>query len=106
MPATEIDKPTRKLTRMSTSREYEVVLTPDAEGGFSVTVPALPGCTSQGESREEALSMIREAIFPLERPNGIGLSPDEKTLYVVETPTARCWCAGAWYESANRSGRA
>ena len=36
-------------------------------------------------------SMIREAIFPLERPNGIGLSPDEKTLYVVETPTARCW---------------
>src|SRR5215510_15001687 len=37
-------------------------------------------------------SMIREAIFPLERPNGIGLSPDERTLYVVETPTARC-CA-------------
>src|SRR5207237_4764 len=36
-------------------------------------------------------SQIREAIFPLERPNGIGLSPDERTLYVVETPTARCW---------------
>lgn len=36
-------------------------------------------------------SMIREAIFPLERPNGIGLSPDDTTLYVVETPTARCW---------------
>ena len=36
-------------------------------------------------------SGIREAIFPLERPNGIGLSPDEGTLYVVETPTARCW---------------
>ena len=36
-------------------------------------------------------SMIREAIFPLERPNGIGLSPDERTVYVVETPTARCW---------------
>ncbi len=47
---------------MSTSREYEVVLTPEAEGGFSVFVPALPGCTSQGETREEALSMIREAI--------------------------------------------
>lgn len=38
------------------------MLTPEAEGGFSVTVPALPGCTSQGETREEALSMIREAI--------------------------------------------
>jgi len=36
-------------------------------------------------------SMIKEAIFPLDRPNGIGLSPDERTLYVVETPTARCW---------------
>ena len=36
-------------------------------------------------------SMIREAIFPLERPNGCGLSPDGRTLYVVETPTARCW---------------
>jgi gluconolactonase len=36
-------------------------------------------------------SSIQEAIFPLERPNGIGLSPDERTLYVVETPTARCW---------------
>ncbi len=36
-------------------------------------------------------SSITEAIFPLERPNGIGLSPDERTLYVVETPTARCW---------------
>ena len=36
-------------------------------------------------------SLIREAVFPLERPNGIGLSPDERTLYVVETPTARCW---------------
>jgi len=36
-------------------------------------------------------SSITEAIFPLERPNGIGLSPDERTLYVAETPTARCW---------------
>jgi len=36
-------------------------------------------------------SAIKEAVFPLERPNGIGLSPDERTLYVVETPTARCW---------------
>ncbi len=50
-------------------------------------------------------SSIREAIFPLERPNGIGLSPDERTLYVVETPTARCWAfslsAPGQIESAN-----
>lgn len=44
------------------SREFEVVLTPEEEGGYSVSVPALPGCVSQGQTREEALSMIREAI--------------------------------------------
>jgi len=36
-------------------------------------------------------SFIREIIFPLEAPNGIGLSPDGKVLYVAETPTARVW---------------
>ncbi|MCK9520580.1 MAG: SMP-30/gluconolactonase/LRE family protein [Dehalococcoidia bacterium] len=35
--------------------------------------------------------MIKEIIFPMEAPNGIGLSPDEKTLYVAETPTGRVW---------------
>ncbi|MBI2766369.1 MAG: SMP-30/gluconolactonase/LRE family protein [Chloroflexi bacterium] len=35
--------------------------------------------------------MIKEIIFPLESPNGISLSPDGKTLYVAETPTARVW---------------
>jgi len=34
---------------------------------------------------------IVELVFPMDRPNGIGLSPDEKTLYVVETTTGRCW---------------
>jgi gluconolactonase len=36
-------------------------------------------------------SMIKEIIFPMEGPNGIGLSPDGKTLYVAETPTGRVW---------------
>lgn len=47
---------------MATPREYEVVLTAEDDGGYSVSVPALPGCTSQGETRDEALAMIREAI--------------------------------------------
>lgn len=34
---------------------------------------------------------IKEIIFPMEQPNGIGLSPDGKVLYVAETPTARVW---------------
>jgi len=36
-------------------------------------------------------SSIQELIFPLESPNGIGLSPDEDKLYVAETPTGRLW---------------
>jgi antitoxin HicB len=44
------------------AREFEVILTREDQGGYSVSVPALPGCASQGETREEALAMIREAI--------------------------------------------
>lgn len=36
-------------------------------------------------------SFIREVIFPLENPNGIGLSPDGDTLYVAETYTCQLW---------------
>ena len=42
---------------------YTVVLHPEPEGGgYSVTVPALPGCFAQGETVEEAISKAREAI--------------------------------------------
>jgi len=36
-------------------------------------------------------SHIREAVFPMDSPNGVGLSPDEKTLYVADTNSARLW---------------
>ncbi len=39
-----------------------VVLEPSDEGGFTVYVPVLPGCISEGDSRDEALANIREAI--------------------------------------------
>lgn len=41
---------------------FIVVLEPAEEGGYTVYVPALPGCTSEGETREEALKNIKEAI--------------------------------------------
>lgn len=41
---------------------WTVVLQPEPEGGFSVFVPALSGCASQGETEAEALSNIKEAI--------------------------------------------
>lgn len=39
-----------------------VVLEAQEEGGYTVYVPSLPGCISQGETREEALKNIKEAI--------------------------------------------
>ena len=36
-------------------------------------------------------SHIEEVIFPMEGPNGVGLSPAEDELYVAETPTGRLW---------------
>ena len=44
-------------------KSHEVILHPDLEdGGFWVECPALPGCASQGDTVEEALEMIRDAI--------------------------------------------
>ncbi len=40
----------------------KVVLEPSDEGGYTVYVPSLPGCMSEGETVEEALKNIREAI--------------------------------------------
>lgn len=42
---------------------YHVVLEPDPEGGYVAVVPAFPGCYSQGETADEALSNAREAIL-------------------------------------------
>jgi len=42
--------------------EYNAIFQKEKEGGFSVWVPSLPGCASQGETFEEALENIQEAI--------------------------------------------
>jgi predicted RNase H-like HicB family nuclease len=41
---------------------YTVVLEQEGDGGYVVSVPALPGCVSQGDTRAQALNNIREAI--------------------------------------------
>lgn len=43
-------------------RTYRVLLTPEPEGGFTVAVPALPGCITYGEDIDHALAMAKEAI--------------------------------------------
>ncbi|HLB71420.1 MAG: type II toxin-antitoxin system HicB family antitoxin [Candidatus Methanoperedens sp.] len=42
--------------------KFKVVLEPAEEGGYVVYVPSLPGCISEGDTKEEALMNIKEAI--------------------------------------------
>jgi len=42
--------------------QLRVLLEPSEDGGYTVRVPSLPGCISEGDTREEALANIREAI--------------------------------------------
>ena len=60
------------------------------EGGYWVEVPALPGCYSQGESVEEALENVREAIeLYLEalREEGTQIPRDDEIVFKVAVPT-------------------
>ncbi len=41
---------------------FQVVFQPSDEGGYTVYVPSLPGCISEGDTIEEALANIREAV--------------------------------------------
>jgi predicted RNase H-like HicB family nuclease len=57
-----------------------VVLEPSDEGGYTAYVPSLPGRISEGESREDALHNIKEAIElylgPVEDDSGYGPSAE------------------------------
>ncbi len=41
---------------------YRILLRKEPEGGFTVTVPSLPGCVTYGEPMDEAVEMAKEAI--------------------------------------------
>jgi predicted RNase H-like HicB family nuclease len=65
--------------------QLQVVLEPSDEGGFTVLVPALPGCISEGDTREEALANIREAIAWYLEPvdDDLTRSPDSELAEVA-----------------------
>lgn len=42
--------------------KLKIILEPSEEGGYTAIVPSLPGCISEGDTKEEALKNIREAI--------------------------------------------
>ena len=59
--------------------KFIVVLKPAEEGGFNVSIPALNGCFTQGESEEESLKNAKEAILcyleGMEKVNEIKTKP-------------------------------
>ena len=42
--------------------KLKVVMEPQEEGGYTVYIPSLPGCISEGDNKTEALRNIKEAI--------------------------------------------
>ena len=47
---------------MEKNMNLKIIFEPSDEGGYTAIVPALPGCISEGESKDDALRNIREAI--------------------------------------------
>ena len=50
------------LSRRDRAMNYRILLRQEPEGGFTVTVPSLPGCVTFGETLDEAIGMAKEAI--------------------------------------------
>ncbi len=65
--------------------KIQVVLEPSDEGGFTATVPSLPGCISEGNTREEVLRNIREAIELYLEPvdDDLKFNPDAQVLEIA-----------------------
>ncbi len=59
---------------------FKVVFEKSDEGGYTIYVPSLPGCISEGDTKEEALKNIQEAIELYLEPG--------KTLHTVTYPKA------------------
>jgi len=72
------------------SRSYTVHIEPSAEGGFWARVPSLPGCYSQGETVEETISNIKEAIELYLEDTAESDIPEESELSIsVRVPILR-----------------
>jgi len=72
---------------MEKKLRYRVILHPAEEGGFTVTVPSLPGCISEGDTRKQALENIQEAIrgwIEVSRKYGDIIPPSDILEEVVE----------------------
>lgn len=67
--------------------EYNAIVQKEKEGGYSVWVPSLSGCASQGETFEEALKNIEEAIalyLEDEKAEEIGTDPRNQFMVPIK----------------------
>jgi predicted RNase H-like HicB family nuclease len=62
------------------SMKLQIILEPSDEGGYTAYVPSLPGCISEGDTAEEAMANIREAIELYLEPVEDDWVPEEGTL--------------------------
>ncbi len=69
--------------------KYTAVFSPEETGGYSVTIPALQGCVSQGETFEEALENIKEAAELYLEDMKESEIPEEKSPIVVSPVNIR-----------------
>jgi predicted RNase H-like HicB family nuclease len=71
--------------RMEPRMKLKVILEPSEEGGYTAIVPALPGCISEGNTKEEALANIREAIELYLEPvdDDLSLSPGSELIEIT-----------------------
>lgn len=67
-----------ELKKCGTKMRLKIVLEPSDEGGYTAYVPVLPGCISEGDSKEEAIKNIREAIELYLEPVDDDFIPPEK----------------------------
>jgi predicted RNase H-like HicB family nuclease len=66
---------------------YKVILEPAEEGGYTAYVPSLPGCVSEGDSYEEVLKNIKEAIegwIEVSREFGDEIPPSDVIIETVQ----------------------
>ena len=75
------DKHSKWVLILEVTMKLQIILEPSEEGGYTVTVPALPGCISEGDSLDEAVANIQEAIELYLEPDSI---PDNKNLIIRE----------------------
>jgi predicted RNase H-like HicB family nuclease len=71
--------------------KYTAIFEPAEEGGYTVTVPSLPGVVTEGDTFEEAVEMVKDAIkchctSLIKHGEPIPQEPEQEFIGIVEVP--------------------